>query len=128
MERMVRKKEPRADRGLLGVAGPIRPALSAIRQPAWSAQVATTDDQAESAVLAILDEPPRIGVLTNALKLQVFTMEGRSLGFAPEIIGHGRFLRTSPGWIAAAQRPTDRGLPGVAKNAAQTASIAAWRS
>src|SRR5262249_52497343 len=67
--------------------------------------VAASEEQAETAVLAVLDAPPRIGVLTSANRLQVFDGGGKNLGFVPEILGIGRFLRTAKGWIAAA---TDR--------------------
>jgi hypothetical protein len=78
---------------------------SSLREPDWSAPVVSSDEQAESAVLAVLDEPPRIGLLSNTNRLQVFTSEGRNLGLAPEVLGIGRILRTAPGWIAGA---TDR--------------------
>src|SRR4051794_6934509 len=83
------------------------PGSRSIRQAAWSTPVATSDERAETAVLTILDEPPRIGLLTNANRLQVFTQDGRNLGHAPEVQGIGRILRTAPGWIAAA---TDRAV------------------
>ncbi|MGE3818386.1 MAG: hypothetical protein AB7I30_03050 [Isosphaeraceae bacterium] len=76
-----------------------------IREPNWTLPVVTTDEQAESAVLAVLDEPPRLALFASKQRLQLFTTAGRNLGFAPEILGGGRILRTSPGWLAAA---TDR--------------------
>jgi hypothetical protein len=76
-----------------------------IRSPDWTVPVASSDEQAETAVLAVLDEPPRIGLLASSNRLQVFNADGRNLGFVPEILGIGRFLRTATGWIAAA---TDR--------------------
>jgi hypothetical protein len=76
-----------------------------IRKPDWSTPVAASDEQAETAVVAVLDDPPRIGLLTSANRLQVFAADGKNLGFVNEILGIGRFLRTAPGWIAAA---TDR--------------------
>lgn len=89
-----------------------------VRQPDWTLPVASSDEQAESAVLAVLDEPPRIGLLSSNLKLQLVTTEGQNLGYAPEILGVGRILRTDPGWIAAA---TDRMIVlfHAARNAAQ---------
>jgi hypothetical protein len=53
----------------------------------------------------VLDDPPRIGAMTRSKRLQVFTTAGQELGRAPEVAGVGRFLRTCPGWMAAA---TDR--------------------
>jgi hypothetical protein len=76
-----------------------------IRQAAWSIPVAESDEQAETAVLAVLDEPGRVAILTNSGRLGVFTSSGGALGQAPPIGGVGRILRTSPGWIAGA---TDR--------------------
>ena len=92
--------EPSAATG----AGPGGPSRS-IRRPDWTMPVVSSDDQAETAVLAVLDDPPRIGLMSRTNRLQVFTADGRKLGVAPEIQGIGRILRTAPGWIAAA---TDR--------------------
>ncbi len=86
-----------------GTSSPAR--SGSIRKPVWTAPVVQTDEQAESAVLAVIDDPPRIGLLTNRNQLQLFTQTGGSLGQAPEIVGVGRILRTAPGWIVAA---TDR--------------------
>jgi hypothetical protein len=80
-------------------------AARSIRKPDWTVSVVNSEDQAETAVLAVLDEPGRIGLLTRSNRLQVFTTEGKNLGAAPEILGVGRLLRTAPGWIASA---TDR--------------------
>ena len=94
------------DRAGAGTAGPaVITGARSIRKPAWSVPVATTDERAETAVVTVLDDPPRIGVFTAGNRLQVFTQEGKNLGLAPEILGMGRILRAAPGWIAAA---TDR--------------------
>lgn len=77
----------------------------AMRTPEWSVPVAQSEDQAETAVLTVLDQPVRVGVISNRNRLQVFTGSGGALGQAPEIAGIGRILRTAPGWIVAA---TDR--------------------
>jgi hypothetical protein len=82
-----------------------RPGSGPVRTPDWSVEVVQTDDQAEFVVLAVVDEPGRIGVITHKNKLELFTTAGKRLGTAPEILGVGRILRTAPGWIAAA---TDR--------------------
>ncbi len=78
-----------------------------VRRPDWTVSLAQSDDQAETAVLAILDDPPRIGVFPNTSRLQVFTTEAELLGQAPDCAGVGRILRTAPGWIVSA---TDRNL------------------
>ena len=80
-------------------------AARSIRHPDWTIPVVNSDDQAETAILAVLEDPPRIALVSRTNRLQVFTAEGRNLGLAPEIQGVGRILRTDPGWIAAA---TDR--------------------
>ena len=83
-----------------------RPSRSgSLRKPDWTAEAVATEDQAETAVLTVLDDPPRIGLISATNRLRIFTAEGRDLGKAPEILGVGRIARTAPGWIAAA---TDR--------------------
>ena len=93
-----------------------------IRRPDWTLGVASSDDRAESAVLTVLDEPARIGVFASNLKLQIVSAEGQNLGFAPEVLGAGRILRTAPGWIAAA---TDRQIVlfHATRNAAQRVDL-----
>jgi hypothetical protein len=76
-----------------------------VRAPVWSAEVVKTEDEAEFTVLAVLDEPRRVGVIGPKNKLILFSDKGKRVGEAPEIVGVGRILRTCPGWIAAA---TDR--------------------
>lgn len=76
-----------------------------MRSPDWSIPFAQTDEQAETAVVTVLADPPRIGLVTNRNRLQVFTTTGGALGQAPEMTGIGRILRTAPGWILAS---TDR--------------------
>jgi hypothetical protein len=95
---------------------------ASIRVPDWTAEVVPHEDQAEFAVVAVCDEPGRIGVITHQNKLEIFTTEGKRLGQAPEIDGVGRIVRTSPGWMAAA---TDRRivLCDLRKNQAQRLDI-----
>ncbi len=76
-----------------------------VRVPEWTAEVVPHEDQAEFAVLAVCDDPPRIGVITHQNRLEIFGRDGKRLGQAPEIDGVGRIIRTAPGWMAAA---TDR--------------------
>ncbi len=66
------------------------------------AETARSDEEAEAAVLAVLDSPPRIGFISRGNRLQLFAADGRPLGQAPEIQGVGRILRSDPGYIAAA--------------------------
>lgn len=97
-------------------SGKSRP--GSVRAPDWSEPVAQNDDQAETAVLAVLAEPPRVAVYTNSNRMQLFSSDGQSLGQAPECPGVGRILRTTAGWIASA---TDRNLVlfDARRNAAQ---------
>ena len=78
---------------------------ASVRVPDWTAEVVQNEDQAEFAVLAVCDDPTRIGVITHQNRLEIFAEDGKRLGQAPEIDGVGRILRTSAGWMAAA---TDR--------------------
>jgi YD repeat-containing protein len=90
-----------------GVGTGLAPAARSIRKPSWTLPVVSTEEQAESAVLTVLDDPPRIGLFSSSSRnrLQVLTTDGKNLGYAPELLGIGRILRTSAGWIASA---TDR--------------------
>jgi hypothetical protein len=83
------------------------PRAGSVRTADWTLPVAETDLQAETGVLTILDDPPRVGFLTGKNRLQVFTPAGQGIGQGPELPGVGRLLRTAPGWIAAA---TDRNV------------------
>ncbi|MFO0956161.1 MAG: hypothetical protein U0800_01700 [Isosphaeraceae bacterium] len=76
-----------------------------VRKPDWSIPVAHSDEQADFAALAVLDDPPRIGFMSTRNRLEIYGADGKALGQSPEITGVGRILRTSPGYIAAA---TDR--------------------
>lgn len=82
-----------------------RPGGGQVRPADWTVEVVPNEDQAEFVVVAVVTEPPRVAVITNKNKLELFTTSGKRLGQAPEIAGVGRILRTCPGWIAAA---TDR--------------------
>lgn len=106
-------------RAVLGGAPPVgRPGGGTIRKPDWIATVVSSDEEAETAVLAVLDQPPRVAVFTSKAKPRIFDGGGEDLGQLPEIVGVGRILRASPGWLAAA---TDRQIVVYhpEKNAAQ---------
>lgn len=81
--------------------------VAQVRQPSWTRPVAKTDDQAETAVLAVLDQPTRIALMTNTGRLTVFDPLGEPIHESDPVPGIGRILRVAPGWIAAA---TDRHL------------------
>ena len=95
-----------------------RTGTSSVRVPSWSAEVVSNVDQAEFAVLAVADDPPRVAIITHHNRMEIFQQDGKRLGQAPEIDGVGRIVRTAPGWIAAA---TDRRvvLCDLRKNTAQ---------
>ncbi len=112
LQRSAARTAPAPSRGRKPAAGakPAKPrpsgaAAGSVRKPDWTASVALSSEEAESAVVAVLDDPPRVAYMTRSNRLQIITQEGKPLGQAPEIIGVGRFLRTCPGWVAAA---TDR--------------------
>lgn len=88
-----------------GKPKPARASSGSMRKPDWTLPAARTEHEAETAVVAVLDDPPRVAYMTKSNRLQIVTQEGKPLGQAPEIIGVGRFLRTAPGWVGAA---TDR--------------------
>ena len=76
-----------------------------VRRADWSIEVAKAEDQAESAVVAVVDDPPRVAVITPTNRVELFNAPRESLGYGPDIQGVGRILRSSAGWVAAA---TDR--------------------
>lgn len=82
-----------------------RPGSGPVQEAGWSVDVVQSEELAESAVLAVVDDPPRIGLITHRNRLELFATDGTKLGHAPDIQGVGRILRSCPGWIAAA---TDR--------------------
>jgi hypothetical protein len=85
-------------------AGP-RTATGAVRQPDWTVPAVQNELQAETAVLAVTDDPEAIALFTSPHRLELFSTSGQSLGIGPDMTGVGRILRTAPGWLAAA---TDR--------------------
>ncbi len=99
-----------------------RPGSGPVRKPDWTSEVVPNEDQAEFSVLAVVDEPTRIGVITSKNRLELYSASGKKVGQAPDIQGVGRILRTAPGWIAAA---TDRQIMvcDLVKNTAQKVDI-----
>ena len=99
-----------------------RPGSGPVRTAGWAVDVVQTEELAESAVLTVVDEPPRIGVITHKNQLEMFATDGTSLGHAPDIQGVGRILRSCPGWIVAA---TDRQIVAcdLAKNLAHRVDL-----
>jgi hypothetical protein len=87
-------------------SGPaVRTSTGGVRTPNWVVPVVESDHQAQTAVLAVAEDPPTIAVFTSPQRLQLFDAAGRKRGQPPDLTGVGRTLRTSPGWLAAA---TDR--------------------
>ncbi len=113
---------PEPARTAPGPAGRPRAGAASVRVPDWTAEAVPNEDQAEYAVVAVSDDPVRIGVIGHTNRLELFAADGRRVGQAPEIDGVGRILRTSPGWMAAA---TDRRiiLCDLRKNLAQRVDL-----
>ncbi len=84
---------------------PVRPGAGSVRKADWTVKVVDTDQQAETAVIAVNDDPPRVAIFTSPHRLQLFKITGEKQDQGPEMTGVGRILRTAPGWLAAA---TDR--------------------
>jgi hypothetical protein len=86
-------------------AGKRQPADPMLRVPDWVVPFAPDHDHAQAAVVAVLDDPPRVAAMTRTSRLQIFDQGGRVIKEAEPLSGIGRIIRTTPGWIAAA---TDR--------------------
>jgi hypothetical protein len=82
-----------------------RTSTSAVRRPDWLVPAVASDDHAETAVLAVTEDPPCVATFTSPHRLELYTADGKKMGQGPQMIGVGRILRTAPGWLAAA---TDR--------------------
>jgi hypothetical protein len=82
-----------------------RTSAGSVRTPDWLVPAVETDQQSQTAVITVIDDPPMIAVFTSPHRLQLFEVSGRKQGQGPDLIGVGRLLRTAPGWLAAA---TDR--------------------
>ena len=108
-------------------AGAVRTSPGSVRTPDWIVPAVETDQQSETAVLAVADEPPLIAVFTSPHRLQLFNSYGPEAGQkAPDMTGVGRILRTAPGWLAAA---TDRQiLLCDLKRDRSAGSMSAWSS
>jgi hypothetical protein len=83
----------------------VRTSSGGVRSPNWVVPVVESDQQAQTAVLAVVEDPPLVALFTTPHRLQLFDPSGQRRGQAPDLSGVGRMLRTSPGWLAAA---TDR--------------------
>ena len=83
----------------------VRTAAGSVRAPDWVVQAVETDQQAETAVIAVVDDPPMIALFTSPHRLQLYSVSGKKQGQGPDMTGVGRIIRTAPGWLAAA---TDR--------------------
>jgi hypothetical protein len=83
----------------------VRSSTGGVRTPNWVVPAVDSDQQAETAVLAVSEDPPLIALFTSPQRVQLFDMTGQKRGEASDLAGVGRLLRTSPGWLAAA---TDR--------------------
>ncbi len=82
-----------------------RTTSGSVRTPDWLVPVVENDSHAETAVVAVVDDPSLIALFTSPRRLQFFDPTGRLLGQGPDLVGVGRMLQTAPGWLAAA---TDR--------------------
>jgi hypothetical protein len=95
-----------ADRQAAPRGATTRTATGSVRRPDWTVPAVNTDQQAETAVLAVTEDPAGVALFTSPHRLEIYNDGGKKLGEAPEMMsGVGRILRTAPGWLAAA---TDR--------------------
>ncbi len=103
-----------APAGTKAVPSPTKAGNASVRTPAWIAEVVQNEDQAEFAVVAVVDDPVRIGVITHLNRLELFDGSGKRLGQAPEIDGVGRGDRSAdrPLRPPAEPGPATRPQPG----------------
>jgi len=82
-----------------------RTSTGSVRRPDWTVPAVNSDDQAQTAVLAITEDPATVAIFSSPHRLELYTVAGQKLAQGTEMSGVGRILRTAPGWLAAA---TDR--------------------
>ena len=83
----------------------VRTSSGGVRTANWVVPAVENDQQAETAVLAVSEDPPVIALFTSPQRVQLFDTTGEKRGQPADLAGVGRILRTAPGWLAAA---TDR--------------------
>jgi hypothetical protein len=96
------KSEPRAAAPQLQA---VRTSAGAVRTADWVVRAVETEQQAETAVIAVIDDPPLIALFTSPHRLRLYSVSGKTYVEGPDMTGVGRILRSAPGWLAAA---TDR--------------------
>ena len=85
---------------------PARTSTGSVRVPDWEVPVVESDQEFETAVIAVVDEPHTRRPLHEPAQAPVVRHDrAATRAKAPDLIGVGRILRTAPGWLAAA---TDR--------------------
>jgi hypothetical protein len=85
--------------------GVVRTSSGSVRAPDWVIPAVDSTERAETAVIALEDDPPTIALFSSPHRLQIFDTRGQRRAQGPDMTGVGRILRTAPGWLAAA---TDR--------------------
>lgn len=100
-----RKTEDGAGRAASASGDLPRTTTGAVRRPDWTLPQVVSAQQAETAVVAVTEDPAYVVLFISPHRLQLYTTAGEKLGTGPDMDGVGRILRTAPGWLAAA---TDR--------------------
>jgi hypothetical protein len=76
-----------------------------IRTPSWKQRVFDNQQQAETAVLALIDDPLRVVAFSSRKKLEVYDDDGKRLHASDTLLGVGRVLEADGSLVVAA---TDR--------------------
>ncbi len=72
-----------------------------VREPAWSARIASENETGQGYDLIVSDSPSRVGVLDPKKQLTCFLENGVEAETVPALGGVGRLIRQRDGWIAA---------------------------
>ena len=75
------------------------------RTPTWKVAAFDNESQAESAVLSLVDEPPRVVVFSSRRRVEVFDERASWVHTSDTISGVGRYLESEAGMVVAV---TDR--------------------
>ena len=94
--------EPRVVKPAAHNAQGSRAVSGTVRKPDWSIPLFERMDQAETAVLAVLDLVPTVAVFSSPGRLSLYDAAGEARATGLEVSGVGRILRVAEGWLAAA--------------------------
>ena len=94
----------------------VRTAAGSVRAPDWVVQAVESDQQAETAVLAVVDDPPMIALFTSPHRLRLYRVSGEEARTRPRYDGRRPDHPVGPRLAGRGHRPPDRPLRSQAEH------------